>query len=186
MAELVSLGDLESHAQRRELVDVGAALLTRKDRHVNILGQFLVGGENHCPAWAADGLVGGKSCHVGQTHGVGVDAGDRHPSGVRDIGHQVSAHIVGDGTESRPVGRPGVGRIASDDHFRTVLTGQIADTVIVQSLRLGAHTVGDHFVSLAGDVELGAVGQVAALEKVQPHQRVSRLHQCPVDGQVGR
>ena len=186
LVELVGLGNVKGHRQRRELVHVGAALLAGEDRHVNDLGQFLVCGQDHRATRPADGLVGGKGSHVGNTYRVGVDAGGGHPGGVGDIGHQVGPHLVGDGAEGFPVRRPGVRGVPGDDHPRPVLLGQVADTIIVQLLRPGIHAVGDRPVPLAGDVKLRTVGQVTTLEEVQPHQRVPWLHQCPVGGQVGR
>ncbi len=66
-----------------------------------------------------------------------------------------------------------------------MLVRHVTDGIIVEPLCLGIDAIRDHPVPLAGDVELRTVGQMPALEKIQSHQRVARLHQRPVHGQVG-
>jgi len=133
---------------------VGAALFAGEDRLIDHLGQFLVRGQDHRPARPADGLVGGEGSHVGDADRVGVDSGGGHPGGVGDIGHQVGSHLISDGAERLPIWGPGVGGVAGDDHPWPVFPRQVADGLVVKPFGLRINAIGNHPVSLAGDVEL--------------------------------
>ena len=186
LPERLGARDLERHGHGGELLRVRAALLAGEDRHVDAVGQILVGGHDDGAARAAERLVGGAGDHIGDADRVGEGARRRHAGRVADVGQQHRADLVGDGAEELPVGRPGVRRKPADDHLRPVAPRQVADLVVVQLAGALADAVADHVVVFAREVELAAVGQVAALVQVHAHDRVAHIHDGVVDRQVGR
>ena len=177
--------DLESHGHRGEFLRVRPALLAGEDRQVDAARQILVSRHDDGAARAAQGFVRGAGEHVGDADRVGVGAGRRHAGRVADVSQQQRTDLVGDRPEKRPVGRPSVGGEPANDHLRPVAPRQVADFVVVEPARALAHTVADHVVAFAREVEFTAVGQVAALVEVHAHHRVARVHQGVVHRQVG-
>ena len=57
--------------------------------------------------------------------------------------------------------------------------------VVVDALVFLAHAVGNHVVSLAGEIELVAVGEVAAVRQVQAHDGVAGRQHRGIGGLVG-
>ena len=80
----------------------------------------------------------------------------------------------------------GVGGGAGDDHLRALVLGARSRTWS-KSMRssLGGHAVGDEVVEPAAEVDRRAVGEVAAVVEAQAEDRVARLEQGEVDGDVG-
>ena len=104
---------------------------------------------------------------------------------MRGVHHQQRAHLVGDLAERGEVDQPGNGRAAADDHLRPVLAGQVADLVVVDVLGLGVHAVVHRVEPLAGEADLGAVGQVAAVRQRHRQHRVAGLQEGAVHRDVG-
>ncbi len=104
---------------------------------------------------------------------------------VRRVDHQPGADLVRDRAERREVDQPRVRRRAADDHLRLVLMRQFADLVVVDQLVVLAHPVSDGVEPLAGEVDLAAVGQVAAVRQAHREHGVARCEQCRVGRQVG-
>ena len=69
--------------------------------------------------------------------------------------------------------------------FGPVLLGEALDLGHVDQAGLVVDVVGDHVVELAGEVDLHAVGQVAAVGQVQAQDRVAGLEQREHRGRVG-
>ena len=177
--------DFERHGHRGELLRVRPALLAGEDRQVDAASQILVGRHDNGAARATERLVRGAGDHVGDADRVGVGAGRRHAGRMADVGQQQRADLIGDRPEKRPIRRPSVGGEPADDHLRPVAPRQVADFVVVELARAPAHTVADHVVALAREVEFAAVGQVAALVEVHAHHRITGVHQGVVHRQVG-
>src|SRR5690606_9097730 len=151
------------------------ALLAGEDGGVELLGELLVGGQDHATARAAEGLVRGGGDHVRVRHRVGVQAGGDQPGEVRHVHHQVGADLVGDLPEPLEVQLPRVGRPTGDDQLRLVLARQPGDLVHVHPVVVVADVVGHHVVELAGEVDPHAVGEVPTVGQVQAHDGVARL-----------
>ena len=184
--EGLRLGDLESHAHGGEFLSMGSALLAGKDGHIYAIGQLLIGGHDDSPPRAAERLVGREGDDIGDAHGARESTGDDHARRVADVSQQQGAHLVGDVGKRLPVGRPGVGGKASDDHLGLVLVGQITDLVVIQPAGPPTDAIADDLIALAGKVELAAVGQVTALVEVHAHDHIASLDNSVIDGQVGR
>ena len=163
LLELRGPGQGEGGGDGGELVHVWASLSPGEDRELYQLGDVGIGGHDHRPPGATQGLVGGEHNDVSVADGVGIDPGDGHPRGVGDVGHEIRPHLIGDLPERRPVGRPGVGGVAGDDHPGPVFHRQVHDVVVVQPFRPGVDAVGDDPEAAPRLVEGGTVGEVATL-----------------------
>jgi hypothetical protein len=100
------------------------------------------------------------------------------------VHHEDRADLVGHRPERREVDQPRDGRAATDDHPRAVLEGQVADLVVVDVLGGRRDAVVDGVEPLAGEGDLGAVGEVAAVRQAHGQHRLARLDERAVGGQV--
>ena len=120
-----------------------------------------------------------------QRHRVGVGAAGDEAGDVGGVEDEQGADLVADVAEGLGVDDAGVGGGAGDDHLGPLGLGQVADLVVVEALVALGHAVGDEPVELPADVDRRAVGEVAALVEAHAQDRVARLEQGQVDGQVG-
>ncbi len=110
----------------------------------------------------------------------------RHqPGEVGHVDNQVRAHLVRDGAHAREVELARVGAAAAHDHLRLLAQGGRFQLVVIHGLSVAAHLVADHAVELAGEVELVAVSQVAAVRQVQAQEGVAGIHQRHIRRGVG-
>ena len=116
--------------------------------------------------------------------GIGVHPGGNQPGHMRHVHEEHRADLVGDGAEARPVHHLRIGREPGHDHFRLVLQGQLLDLVVVDQA-LGVDPVLDGVEQLARGIDLGPVGQVAAVGQRHAQDGVARLQQGEVHGLVG-
>ena len=109
----------------------------------------------------------------------------RHQAGdVGHVHHQVGAVAVGDLGQAGKVDGAGVSRRAGHQHLGPGLFDGLFHLVVVDAAVL-AHAIGDEVVVLARHIHRRAVGQVAALGQVHPHDGVAQVQQGEVDRQVG-
>ncbi len=93
---------------------------------------------------------------------------------VGHIDHQEGSDLVGDGAHAGEVEDARVGAAAADDHLRLFAQGECFELVVVDGLGVFADLVADDSVELAGEVELVAVGEVAAVRQVEARERCRR------------
>ncbi len=179
-------GQFKSQRQPDEDVDVRAALLAGEHGAINFFRQHEIGGEDARAARAVHGFVRGEGDDVRVTDGRGVHAGDDQTGDVRHVCEQQRAHRVGNFAEALEVGRPGVRRVADDDHLWLVFFRQPFHFVHVNPFGLRIDGVGDDVVILATAVDGRAVREVAAEEQVHAHHRVARVDEGVIHGVVGR
>ena len=141
--------------------------------------------EDQAAAAAADRLVRRRRDDVGVRHRARVQAGGDQPGEVRHVDHQQRADLVGDLAEAREVELARVGGPAGDDQLRLALARDARDLVHVDQARLAVDPVGRDVVEPAGEVDLHAVREVAAVRQLEAQDRVARLQQRVVDGRVG-
>ena len=79
----------------------------------------------------------------------------------------------------------GIGAAAADDDFGLLAEGGGFEFVVVDGLGVAADLVADDAVELAGEVELVAVGEVAAVREVEAEDGVAGGEQRHVGGGVG-
>ena len=93
--------------------------------------------------------------------------------------------LGGDGGEGREVDGPRDRGAAAEDDLGPFLEGQVADLVQVDPAGVVTHPVLDGVEPLAGRGDRPAVGEVAAHGQRHAHDRVARLGEGQVDGEVG-
>ena len=184
--ELGRAGQLEGGGQGSDGMDMRAALLAGEDGAVELSGQGGIGGDDAGAARAAEGLVGGEGDDMGKADRGGNGPGGDQAGDVRDIGQEDGADRIGDRAEARPIRHPGVGGITGDDDLGLVLCGQGLDGIVIDLFGDRVDGVANDLEKLAGAVDRGAVGEVAAVEQVHAHDGVAWVDQGGVDGVVGR
>ena len=96
----------------------------------------------------------------------------------REVGHvhQIeSADFVGDLAHAGEINNARISAAASDDQLGTFLLGHLFQVVVVDGFCFLGDAVRDHFVGLAGKIQMMAVGEMAAVREIQAEDGVSRL-----------
>ena len=171
--EFLGAGDLEGHGLGGDHVHERSALLAGEDVGVDLLGPFLLG-QDHAGAGAGEGLVHGGGDDVGVRHRARVQPGGHEAGEVRHVRPEQRAHLVGDRAEGCEVEVARVRGPAGDDHLRLLGDGLLAELVHVDPEVVFLDLVGGDLVELAGEVQLHAVGQVAAVGQGQAQDLVPR------------
>jgi len=96
---------------------------------------------------------------------------------MRHIDHEIGPDLVGDRTELREIDDARIGRTAGNDQARLMLQRQATHVVIIDQVRIGGHAILDGLEPLAGLVDRGAVGQMAAGGERHAHDRIAWLQQ---------
>ena len=117
-------------------------------------------------------------------HRVRIHTSGDEASHVRHVHEQIRADLVCDGAEARPIDDLRICGKAADDHFRLAFQGDALDFVVIDHARL-VHAVGNDVEEFAGDVGLGAVGEMAAVRQRHAQHGVARLQQCEIHCLVG-
>jgi hypothetical protein len=97
----------------------------------------------------------------------------------------VGAHLVGDGAHPLEVPQARIGAGAADDHLGLFCDGGSFHLVVIDGLGVFADVVKGGVVELAAEAELVAVGQVAAMRKVEAEDGVAGLDDGAVSRGVG-
>src|SRR5690606_13237338 len=84
-------------------------------------------GDDEATTRTAQGLVGGRGHHMRVLDRARVDACGDQAGDVRHVHEQVGTHLVGDGTETRPIDDLRVSRETGYHHLWLVLQGQALD-----------------------------------------------------------
>ena len=161
-----------------------AALHHREDRLVD--GRRVLSlAQDHAAAWAAQDLVGGEGDDVGVRHGTGDRLARHEADEVGGVHHEDRPDLVSDLAEGGEIDEAGVRRRSSDDHPRLVLQRDRADLVVVDGLGVLAHAVGHDLEPLAGEVDLGSVGEVATVRQAHGQDGLAGLDEGAVRREVG-
>ena len=141
--------------------------------------------EDDAGARSAQGLVSGGRHDVGIFAGIGVQAGGNQSGEMRHVDQQDRAHGIADFAEALEVPGTRIGAAAGDDHFGLVLFGEARHAFEIDALVFLARLVRHHVVGLAGEVELVAVSQVAAVVEVEAHDDVAGRQHRGISRLVG-
>ena len=128
-------------------------------------------------ARAGERLVRRRGDEVAVLDRVRVQPGGDEPGEVGHVAHEQRADLVGDLAEAVGLDRARVGGAAADDQLRPVLLREREHLVVVDDVRLARDAVVDDRVEPAGEVDLEAVRQVAAVVEPQREDRVAGLQQ---------
>ena len=159
------------------------ALQAREDRAVD-RGRVLLAAEDEAGARTGERLVRRRGDDVAVVDGVRVQPRRDEAREVRHVAPEQRSHLVGDLAELPRLDRARVRRAAAKDHLRPVLLREREHLVVVDDARLAGDAVVDDRVEPPREVDLEAVGEVAAVIEAQRENRVARLHQPEVDGHV--
>ncbi len=182
-AELLRGGDLEARRLRRDHVLERPALEPREDRPVDRL-RVLGAAEDQPRARARERLVGRGGDDVAVLDGVRVQAGGDKPREVRHVAPEERADLVGDAAEHHRVDGARVCGAAAEDDLRLVLARERAHLLLVDDARLARDAVVDDRVQPSREVDLQAVGQMAAVVEPQREDGVARIEQPEVHRHV--
>jgi hypothetical protein len=103
---------------------------------------------------------------------------------VGDVHHERGASLPGDGSESFKIDGAWVSARTGDDELGFMLTGEALEFVVVDGLRILAHTVGNHLIHAPGKIERVAVREVAAVSEAHAQHRVAGFEHRDVDGLI--
>ena len=104
---------------------------------------------------------------------------------VRHVHHQHGSHLARDGGEAWEIQSARVGACPGQNEFRLMLLGQALEFVIIDGLRLLAHSIRNNFVHLPGEIQRMTMGQVAAVRQTHAQQRVAGFQHGQIDGLIG-
>ena len=117
--------------------------------------------------------------------GLGCTPAATRPGDVRHVHQEHRAHRIGDLAEAREIDNARIGAGAGDDHLGLVLLAPGAPLRRNRCARLPCARCTERPCKLAGEVELVAVREVAAVRQVQAHDGVAGLQHRGVRGLVG-
>ena len=115
---------------------------------------------------------------------IRIHAGCDEAGDMRHVDEEDCANRIGDLAHARPVHDLRIGAEAADQHLRLMLGRQALHLVVINHAG-GIHAVLHGVEKLAADIDLGAVGEMAAMRQRHPEDGVARLQQRKVDGLVG-
>ncbi|OEI67447.1 molybdenum cofactor biosynthesis enzyme [Curtobacterium sp. ER1/6] len=150
-----------------------AALLAREHGGVQLLEERLLVGQDDARTRTGERLVHRRRHHVGVRQRRRVQARGDEPGEVRHVDPERGTDLVGDLAELREVELARVRRPAGDEDLRLVLDRLRADVVVVDLEGLRVDAVRHGVVDAAGEVELHAVGQVAAVGELETEDGVA-------------
>ena len=174
----------EGHGLRRHDVHKRAALLSGEDGPVHASGVLLLA-QDHAGARAAQSFVRGSGDDLRVRHGRGMRATCNQACEVRHVDEQKGADFIRDGAHAREIEGPGIGAAAADDELGLFPARDFGELVVVDDLGVLAHAVGGDAIELAGEVELVAVREMAAVSEIEAENGVARLEDGHVGGGIG-
>ena len=104
---------------------------------------------------------------------------------VRHVDEEFGAYLVCDLAHAGEVELAGVGGAAADEDFGLDFDGLLLECVVVDDLGVLPNLVAGDVVELAGEIELVAVGEMAAIGEIEPKDGVPGLNQRHEGGGVG-
>ena len=127
----------------------------------------------------------GGGDNVGVGNGTHVLAARDETGDVRHVDHQERAIAVRNLGKRFEIDGARIGRRARDDELRLMGADHVLDLVEIDAAGLRVDAVGEAVVDLAGQVDLGAVRQVAAVGQIHADDGVARLEHGHIGREVG-
>ena len=158
---------LESYGFGCNDVHQRAALATGERPLVDALAH-LFGAKDEAATRAAQGLVRGRGHDVGIGHGRGVFASGHQARKVRHVDHQLGADFIGDLAQAGKIQLTRIGAVPRDDQLGIAFLGRLFDLIVIDHLGVRVHAIGNKVEESAREVDLQAVGQVAAVARSMP------------------
>ena len=89
------------------------------------------------------------------------------------VDHQPGPDLVGDRAEGGEVDEARISRSTTDDQLRTVFDGELTHLVVVDQLGVLADAVRHHVEPGTAEIDLAAVGEVAAVRQRHRQHRIA-------------
>ena len=140
---------------------------------------------DHSAARAAQRLVGGGRDDVGVCERARVAAAGNEAGEVGEVDEVDGAGLPGDLAEGLEVDGARVGGSSGNDQAGPIAQHRVAHHVEVDAAVRFAHAVGSDLEEAAAEVDGRAVGEVAAVAEVHPHDGVAGIQEGEVGGHVG-
>ena len=176
---------LERHCLGRDHVHERPALNAGKDDRLKFFLEFFARvGDDETAARTAQGLVRGRGHDVRVRHRIRIHASRDQSRDMRHVDEQIRANLVGNRAQTCPVHHLRIRAETADQHLRFVFERQPFDLVIIDASVL-VHAVLHGMEQLAGNIHLGAVGEMPAMREAHAEDRIARLQQRQIHGLVG-
>src|ERR1700733_15628059 len=104
---------------------------------------------------------------------------------VCHVDHEIRSDFIGDGAHAREVELARVSATATYDHLWFLAFGYGFELVVVNGFGVFAYLVANDSVEFAGEIQLVAVGKMAAVSEIEAEDAVSWRGQSHVSGGVG-
>ena len=181
--ELGRGGFLEGHGLGGDDVLQRTTLQTGENGGID--GLFVLGlHQDDAAARATQGLVRGRSHHIGERHRVRVETGGDQAGVVGHVDPENSADFLGDFGKALEIDAQRIGRGAGHNQARLVFAGQGFHLVVVNGF-VGVETVGNHVEPFSGHIKRHTVGEVTAFGQAHAHDGVAGLAEGHQHGLVG-
>ena len=110
-----------------------------------------------------------------------MDAASDQTCEMRHVDQEECANLVRDGAHPGKVELSGIGATTADDHLRLLAVSDGFKLVVIDSLGIAPHLIADHAIEFAGEVELMAVGKMAAVREIKTEDCIAggeQRHVC--------
>ncbi len=104
---------------------------------------------------------------IGVITRVGIFARRDQAGEVGHVDEKNRPHRIGDLAELGEIHDPRVGAASGDDHLRLVFFGEGGEFVVVDEFAILLDAVRHHLVSLAGKIQVMAMGEVSAMGEIE-------------------
>ena len=115
---------------------------------------------------------------------IGKQAFGDEAGGVGYISHYQRFNLICYGADAGIVPIAAIGRSATDDQFGFVLERLLLHVVIIYEAIFFLYAIEDGIVELAGEIDRGAVGEVATHAQIEAENGVSRLKAGKHDSRI--
>ena len=104
-----------------------------------------------------------------------MDAASNQSGEMRHVDQEECAYFVGNLAHAREIDDARIGAASANDQFGTFFLRQFLEVVVIDGFGVLGHAVRNDAVSLAGKIEMMAVGKVSAMGQIQAQDGVARL-----------
>ncbi len=114
-----------------------------------------------------------------------MDTCSNQTGNMRHVNHNRGTDHISNASESFKVKRTRIRAGTDHNQLWVVLFGKLFDFIIVNHACFLTNAIRNNIEKLAGKINRRAVGQVAAVGKVHPQDRIARFTFSKIDGHIG-
>ena len=94
---------------------------------------------------------------------------------MRHVDQEECAYFVGNLAHAREIDDARIGAASANDQFGMLFLGQFLEVVVIDGFSVLGHAVRNDAVSLAGKIEMMAVGKVSAMGQIEAQDGVEPI-----------